>query len=503
MNVVSVQKMAVRPSPPASLKQGYDSVSGAGRSTAIVGDFEETGGTSTLQCTVCTSITELTEALEIDQSLSISYGPIGSLSEKLTFVRNLAVTTTSISIVVYTKHLARIETLNNYQPDPNVTTPTDPASVATFFAGYGDSFLSSRTLGGEYYAVYTFYANDSQEQTSVKATLEADGIFSGVGVDATFQANFDSAIKKTTTRTDFAQNVSGIENPTLPSPENIVDYATKFTSLPLDMQAVIDFSVTGYENVPGLTAMKALRANRAYFIGDQNSDGLAGKLADLVMLRNKISDLIATYHVYGGYADTLLTARQTQVNADIAAVDQQIEQWEDDPTQSFTPLSPLSLTYGSPSISISTSTFGPHGGGGGDPYNDIQPDAVSFVSSRTHLTAIALRGDRYVDHLAATYQRGTTTLTNVHGGWGGDDHGTLTVTASGPVTTLNGRGDRYVDQLTISAGSNTIATGGDGGGPFSYTIPAGNFLLGFSGRSASLLDQVAFVYGGFQPAVWG
>jgi hypothetical protein len=40
--------------------------------------------------------------------------------------------------------------------------------------------------------------------------------------------------------------------------------------------------------------------------------------------------------------------------------------------------------------------------------------------------------------------------------------------------------------------------GGGGGGPFDWSVPAGSFMLGFAGRSAAKLDQIAVVYAGFQ-----
>jgi hypothetical protein len=489
-------------SPPASLRQGYDRVSGAGRSTAILGDAEEVGDTSSFQCTVCTSIEELSQALEIDQSLSISYGPIGSLNQKLTFIKNLHVTTTSISIVVYVRHVARKQSLGKFQLDPSVTQPKDPADVAAFFHSYGDSFLSSRTLGGEYYAVYTFYANDVQEQNSVKASLDANGIFSGVSLDAKLQASFDQVIKTSTMRTDFAQNVSGIENPRLPAPEDIVKFATNFTSLPMDMQAVIDFDTTGYEHVPGLEAIETLAANRTYFVGDQTDDGLARKLADLMLLQNKISHVIDIYRTYGYDGDLNFTTKKDQVQKDIEAIGNQIRQWEHDPTQTFN-LPPLpSLTYGSPSVRVLTNIFGPHGGGGGAPFDDI-PDPVTFVMTQTHLTSIRLTVGAYVNVLSATYQRTHgTAWTSYHGG-GGAEIGSLPVSASAPVRTVSGRSGRYVNQLTFMAGSTLDGNGSDGGGSaFSHNIPAGNFLLGFRGRSGEWLNQVIIVYAGFQPAIW-
>lgn len=486
---------------PASLHQGYDSVTGAGRSTSIIGESVENGAATTLKCTVCTSIQDLAQALEINESLSAAYGPLGSADQKLDFVRNLDVTTSSISVVVYCRHVARIQTLQNQQLDPSVPAPTDAKSIAAFFNAYGDSFLSSVTYGGEYYAVYTFYANDSQQQSSIKANLQASGIFSGVSVDSRFQAQFDQVIISATTRTNFSQSVSGIQNPLLPQIENIVDYAIKFPSIPLDMQAVIEFGIMGYENVIGLNIMKVLVTNRKYFNGSTTQPGLAAKLGSLVALRNKIEDLAGTYATYGATLDPKLTLVRSEVNDDIDAICNQIEGWEDDPTQVFPAISLDSLKQGTPILSISVNAFGPFGGSGGGLFDDINPSPLEFICSRTQLVSISLYGGKYVDRLTADYMCEGKTSTFNHGGEGGGYAGTLSISVSNPITGVSGDSGNVVDKLTIS-GSTVLSVGGSGGGSFQSNIPANNFLLGFRGRSGKYLDQIIIIYAGFNPVIW-
>ena len=49
-------------------------------------------------------------------------------------------------------------------------------ALKKFFNGFGDSFLSSVTTGGEYYAVYTFYTQTKTEQASLVSELKAKGM---------------------------------------------------------------------------------------------------------------------------------------------------------------------------------------------------------------------------------------------------------------------------------------------------------------------------------------
>ena len=129
--------MATAPAP-AETFQGYDSVSGRGLSTALSGTISNRGGESTVNCTVCTSLTQLKEALEINQSLSVSYGPIGSIDQKMSFLRTLDVTTNSVSIVVYAKHSYGIDLVTDASVREEVKVPHTPADVIDFFSVYGD-----------------------------------------------------------------------------------------------------------------------------------------------------------------------------------------------------------------------------------------------------------------------------------------------------------------------------------------------------------------------------
>jgi hypothetical protein len=59
---------------PVGVFQGYDSVTGAGRSTAVRGDIQTVGGSSGVRYQVCEDISTLAQTLNISQSLSASYG---------------------------------------------------------------------------------------------------------------------------------------------------------------------------------------------------------------------------------------------------------------------------------------------------------------------------------------------------------------------------------------------------------------------------------------------
>ena len=149
--------------PPVAVFQGYDSVSGAGRSTAVSGKTETVGGSSGVKYQVCLDISQLAQTLNISQSLSVGYGPFG-VEQKMEFVRSLKMTTYCISIVVSARHVLGKDTMTDVEMKAGIKPPVTTEEIKDFVRGYGDSFISARTRGGEYYAVYTFYSETKEEQ---------------------------------------------------------------------------------------------------------------------------------------------------------------------------------------------------------------------------------------------------------------------------------------------------------------------------------------------------
>ena len=195
-----------------ALWQGYDSVSGRARGTAVLGTSEPHDAHSRVTYKGCTDLETLSNTHENNQSLSVTYGKIAGGSEKTDFVSNLNITTYSVSIVVHARHVSGIESMDTVGLKEGFPgAQRFAASRRQFFLLYGDSFISSRTLGGEeYIAVYTFYSRSRQEQDSLTAEMQAQGMWDGVSVDASLQAKIKNFASSTQTRSSFSQMVTGI-----------------------------------------------------------------------------------------------------------------------------------------------------------------------------------------------------------------------------------------------------------------------------------------------------
>ncbi len=500
---VAQQKNFAAAGPGGAMFQGYDSVTGQARATAVSGGSQSQGGSSTVVCKVCTDLETLAKSVQISQSLSVSYGPIGSVSEKTDFVSNLNVTTYSVSIVVYAQHVSATDQMTTVTPNNGVSTPTDKTSRQQFFVRYGDSFISSRTLGGEYIAIYTFYSRSKQEQDTLTADMQAQGLLDGVNVNASLQTKIQNFSSSTQTRSVFSQMISGLQNPSFPSSDGIINYALQFPSLTLDAPTIISFQTTGYEHVFG--NFGDIPKNRAYFVGTGVIDGLTKYLVAVRQLLAQIGWLNSIYQFYGYSGDTNLGVIAPKAQSDLGAINTQMQAWESDPEPAagFTLPTLQTANSGTPSLNYTVHYSVSQGGSGGGPFNDVSPS--TYLQLQTRITNVQLRTGDVTDCLMTTYadSTGRQSATS-HGGDGGSPSATLPLMPGEFISHIDGRSGEYVDQLNLtSSGGAKIGGGGGGGGAFSWDVPSNSVVLGFAGRCGRYLDQVQVVYATFAAAKWG
>jgi hypothetical protein len=491
--------------PPVALFQGYNSVLGGGRSTAIEGTSANAGARSLVRCSVCSTATDLANSLEIDQSLSVGFGSVGSVDEKMKFFTSLQVTTYSISIVVYARHGIGTTTATSTRLKNSIPAPSTSSDLIDFVDAYGDSFLSAVTQGGEYYAVYTFFTETREEQTSFESSLKANGVYDGVSVAADLQTKLSNFLRTTTVRYRFQQEVSGILNPVLPEPGHIVSYAIGFPSLTIDSPVIIGRETTGYESVTGIGSdFASVAKNREYFVGASIMDSLTRDLVTISQIYNQMSWLKSVYDFYGGHTDDTLHQYMDTAKADIQSIHAQMEDYGRNPTQSFTKPALTSIGHGTPSLTYSVGTApspGQWGGNEGDPFDDV--DVTAYIQARTRIAELQLRTGGRVTHLFTTYQSEGRTWQTSHGGDRGDLGDRLQLLPGQVITRVHGRSGGRVDQVNFDiSDGRTVGGGGDGGDAFSWSPPAGHFVLGFHGRSAGELDRIAVHYASFGDAKW-
>ncbi|MEA2439602.1 MAG: hypothetical protein QOH76_1026 [Thermoleophilaceae bacterium] len=489
---------AVQATPPAVVMQGFDIFSASGRATAVAGATTSVGAHDRCDYTVCTSTETLLKTLSVSASVSAEFG-FGGVDAKSEFVQSLETTSTSVVVAIYASVIDGTTVATNPALAPGVK-PPDAAGLSDFFQAYGDSFISSMTLGGEYIATYTFYSQTRTEQQQIVASLQAHGVTTSGSVSAGVTTAIGEVASSEVIRVSFSQQLFGYTGLALPTPDQVAAFALGLSAHAPNKPTVVHYDTEGYERVVGMNAAvwQPVIATRDLFTDTVAADAEA--LDSMLSQTAWLSDL---YGTYGYTLDALLKTRAGDIKGDAATLKAFIRGMQKDPTQSYTAPTLPSLAYGLPTLNVTTPVLAAHWGrGGGAPWWDVNMQTV-IESARLH--EVRMWGAGYVDRIESLYGN----LPPVsHGGGGGERVEPLVLQPGEFIQTISGRAGRYVDHLTLTTSKGQQrGVGGGGGDPFSWSVPAPagdkySVVIGFGGRADKFVDAIGPMTSEFSPATW-
>jgi hypothetical protein len=491
---------------PVNLFSGYDTVSrGMLSSSAVAGEHQKSGGKSSVQIAVCESLSELARALEIDASLSVGYLKTADVTAKMEFVKNLDVTARSVSIVVYAHHQIGTWTARDVKLQDTVNPPTDHGASASRFAlSYGDSFVSSVTLGGEYYAVYIFNTETREEQQTLAASLKV-AVRAGAKVEADSQVKLSEVLNSTKTSWTLKQEITGIDNPEFPNETKLIEFALKFSKLVPNSPVITGIKVQGLESVfkSGSVYQKVAK-NRRYFLDPD--DGLLPSLARLTTVRNQVEWLKNIYDRYNYQGDISLLDFERDLLKDVKAINNQVADWEFGASGTFEAPKLSTLTKGEPILQFDQPEPPLWGGPGPGHAQWDFPAVGDAIRNRTRIRWIRLsnahiRGFDVLGRLEVEYISDKKTWTETHGTDPREAQPKLYLEEGQfPVRFEVGHGT-YVDRLKIHlSDGRTTASGGSGGAKVDWKVPADHFVVGFGGWSGACIDQLQILHAKLKPA---
>lgn len=133
--------------------------------------------------------------------------------------------------------------------------------------------------------------------------------------------------------------------------------------------------------------------------------------------------------------------------------------------------------------------FGPSGGTGGAPFDDMRDLFEDDPPADLRIVRLNIRAGARIDAIEVSWSNGQFAR---HGGDGGDFHdgGGL------ELTRIQGHYGTRVDSLlipTIGDSPGEFFGGGGGDGEFRYEVPPGFRLIGFFGRAGSELDALGTI----------
>ena len=478
---------------PTSLFQGYNAVLGIGKSTAVTGPPPNNlGATSSSQCTICRTMKEVSDSIDVNTSFSASYAGLGKVDAKADYLHKMKLTTNSLSIVVRAKQIIKTESMTSarlvdgIKPGPNF-------DLNNFVAVYGDSFVSEIAYGGEYIATYVFYCENEEEQTDIATSLEITDGTGSLEVNAELSMKLKHAESRTTVRSELFQLKTGVTGVADSKGEDIADFALNFSKLHLNVPVVCDFNCKGYEELPGLASIfQEVVDVREYFCGVDISSGLNNKLSKLLEIQNEIDEIQSIYKFYGGHADRQLIARRAANQSDINAIRKQLNVHRRDPTKAFEEPSLPSLENGAPRL-----MFKPFkdisGSNTGEAFDDI-PNIRAYLRKKTRIRSITIEDTFYIKRFSTVYYHHISTDDVVsekksHGADGGHVKPPLMMDEGVFISEMSGfqadnRGDPSIHMIRFTDSDGNVMEGGMTAEElFHWPLAKGRFVLGFFGRT--------------------
>jgi len=505
---------------PISLFMGYDSVSGATRAAVAVESEIKTEQyhECPFEFKVSLSLEELATSVYYSQSVSASYMG-GNASAKVKYMNTVQQTAFAVTMSVYTSKTSVIESARDLYFRSSTALPQSDQEANEFFAVFGDACISSYSKGGEYMALYTFFCSDRTEQTTLAAEISGSigrGFASG---SAEAQLELNAFLRQVNVTYELKQYMSGQTGLTFPPGSGIFEFAQNYSKHPMDAPAIIAFGTTGYEEIrDNRNAFAKIAANRKYFIGNQNVDGL---VKDLVSIDESLKQMDQIYDIYKFYGfeleDYTLTENRQQAKQDIDTIKKQMDDFSTNPTAVFVKPELPARHVGAPILKSRGLLYSDPkwGGNGGSPFNDVNLE--TYFKLKTCMKSIGLRAGKRVDQLRTEYRQtnpdlsisGPQSFICKRGGGGGGDTGTYQLnnfsSYEESVVKISGRCGAKLDQVVIEFGveGNKISGGGSGGSSFGpWQPPTGSIVLGFYGRCGEEIDQLGVVYSYLLPAEW-
>lgn len=510
-----------------NLFQGYNSFLDQPCLTALTGDASPLGAfQTTIEQKTCTSFEDFLLNIGVDASVSYTGLDFG-VNDKMSFAYRQQITEFSVTVVVRATSVATTSVTTAPTLVSGVTTPNG-SDVQTFFTGYGDSWVSSVTMGKEYLAIYVFHCQSSEEQISVANQFSGHG--GSVSADVT--AQMQTASTATNVNVSFDQYLAGINPTSMPAEADVGTWVnTTFISTTMSGNgAVLSYALSPYESIAVLAnAFTNIALTREVFSGvPQSGPNVSQVLLSLQQAADACAVIQGLYGVYGYISDTVFSNRSSQIRIDLQSVQNQVRQMGKTPTATYTvPTSTTlpSLGFGIPSLSY---VLGPQemdwGGPNGSPFDDtLDGDASgtfcpAFVENGWHLHGIQVVGGSWTDAITCWYMDLMGNSVAVQHGQNSASKRVQppsTITAattsnwlilSSNIKNLAVMWGAYVNQPTFTLANGSVFTYPPSpehtNNDSTLTLQTGQSLVAFSGRAGAYLDHLTPIILTFSPALW-
>lgn len=185
----------------------------------------------------CQSSEEIAQNLDIEGSLTASYGP-ASVEAKASFMRDVSSTTNAITILVVAKVTMEVN-VDSAVVDGSIKSTKDLLKQG------GDSYISWAEVGSELFIAYQFVASTTDERSKIDASVKAnwDGLSFSGGVD--FKTSLQNVQSSSSTSAKYHFQSIGVQEKA-PGEDEIIKYAHEFVGKDLTFPEILQFKTFPY-----------------------------------------------------------------------------------------------------------------------------------------------------------------------------------------------------------------------------------------------------------------
>lgn len=283
--------------------------------TIVTGDsVNATEGTSSYsKVYIFDGNTVIKHSNKYDMTASAGIMDLFNISVSMKSTEEISVSDSTIIVVIDVMHYQETIKATNTQWKSDAQLPTDLGQhdkLKNFYQYYGDSFVSSVSLGGRFMAVYAIHTLNSSYVNDLQRKISADGNVKGIDLKGQVESKIKDELKKADENIELMILSTGLNNISLqlPSVNSSVDQVFQFTAQlanekKLPNPAILERLASGYEKVPGnpefTTAFETIRQNRDSLFNPHG--GFNTRFSYLSEARFALKRIGAYYKLFGNY----------------------------------------------------------------------------------------------------------------------------------------------------------------------------------------------------------
>jgi len=214
---------------------------------------QDTAGGTTLY--MCTTYSQTISAMTIAGSVQGQYAGFGA-SASASYADTLTITNTCVTVVC-TGYNTSTQTITDASASTNLATLSTDGSFNSIMSQYGDSYVSSVTVGCQFIGTYVFQSTSVEQQTAITTSLSASYAEGATSASANISDTMSNCAEDNSCTMTYSSVQYGMSSPYTGTPptydigdaSGAIEWASYASTTPGNF--VVNQTVIGLEGLPG------------------------------------------------------------------------------------------------------------------------------------------------------------------------------------------------------------------------------------------------------------